>query len=76
MRGWCNTRMHIERLFNGCTSLPADIGSASAGTDIASVLWKVDGVPYEFWGKSDVFKTCSDALRALVPVSWGGTKEN
>ena len=74
IRGWCTTRLHVEDFFRNCTSLPADVGSENIGNDIGAVLWKVDGTPYEFWDKGDMFKTCSDALRALIPVSFGGTK--
>ena len=59
-----------------CVSLPADLGSRDAGTSSAEVLWDLESHGYRFWkGSKNVFSGCSDELRAMVPVSWGGTMQ-
>ena len=64
--GFCNRVMNVQKLFYGCASL--------TGTVPAAVLWEDTSKVWQ--NTSNVFKNCSAAIRAQVPVSWGGTLAN
>ena len=54
-----------EKAFNGCVGL--------TGTVPAAKLW--ENTKIKWTNTADAFIGCSDAIRAQVPVSWGGTNE-
>ena len=58
--------VNFRKVFKGCASL--------TGTVPVERLWGDTGV--NWWEHGEVFTGCSDAIRAQVPVSWGGTKQD
>lgn len=61
--GFTNHIMQVDYLFNGCSSL--------TGTVPAAILWEDTSKVWQ--GTATAFQGASDAIRAQVPASWGGT---
>lgn len=61
--GFVGPNVYLDRTFNGCAKL--------TGTLPANMLWKSAHI--RWINTRSTFAGCSDAIRAQVPVSWGGT---
>lgn len=64
--GLSGTQINVNNLFNGCVKLPAE--------DLGDILWNRKNVTWI--NTENAFTGCSNELRALVPVSWGGTNSS
>lgn len=61
--------LDMYNLFNTCTAL-----TTTDMDKVADLLWNDTTIK---WGDaSTCFANCSDAIRALVPVAWGGTAQS
>lgn len=60
--GFANRKVDLSSTFYNCAAL--------TGTVPADILWKDSS---KLWSVEAAFAGCSDAIRAQVPTSWGGT---
>lgn len=60
--GFANRKVDLSSTFYNCAAL--------TGTVPADILWKDSS---KLWSAEAAFDGCSDAIRAQVPTSWGGT---
>ena len=60
--GFANRKVDLSGTFYNCAAL--------TGTVPADILWKDSS---KLWSVEAAFDGCSDAIRAQVPTSWGGT---
>lgn len=60
--GFANRKVDLSSTFYNCAAL--------TGTVPADILWKDSS---KLWSAEAAFGGCSDAIRAQVPTSWGGT---
>lgn len=60
--GFANRKVDLSSTFYSCAAL--------TGTVPADILWRDSS---KLWSAEAAFGGCSDAIRAQVPTSWGGT---
>lgn len=60
--GFANRKVDLSSTFYNCTAL--------TGTVPADILWKDSS---KLWSVEAAFDGCSEAIRAQIPTSWGGT---
>lgn len=63
--GFCNRIVSVQNFFKGCASL--------TGTVPAALLWEDTSKVWQ--NTATAFLGASDAIRAQVPASWGGTRQ-